>query len=257
MTIKYSFILSLLFLGFAAPVQAQQNARTRIAAAADLRFALDSIISIFKAKNPGKIDAIYGSSGKLFEQISNGAPFDLFFSADIAYPIRLRKLGMASSEIHPYGIGRLVLWSKKMDPNQKQMKTLQDPAIRKVAIANPSHAPYGEKSVESLTHYGLYPGIEKKLVYGENVSQAAQFITSGAADIGLVALSLALSPNMIKQKGKYYLIPEESHQQLLQGAVLTKFGQDNKIASQFLAFVKSDQAIDILKHFGFMQPLGQ
>ncbi|MDO9551235.1 molybdate ABC transporter substrate-binding protein [Rhodonellum sp.] len=257
MKTKHFCTLILLLFCFSAPVQAQQNTRTRIAAAADLRFALDSLILVFKEKNPGKIDAIYGSSGKLFEQISNGAPFDLFFSADIAYPVRLRELGMASSEIHPYGIGRLVLWSKKMDPNQKQMKTLQDPAIRKVAIANPSHAPYGEKSVESLTHYGLYDGLEKKLVYGENISQAAQFITSGAADIGLVALSLALSPNMIKQKGKYYLIPEESHQQLLQGAILTKFGQDNKIASQFLGFVKSDQAIDILKHFGFMQPLGQ
>lgn len=225
-----------------------------IAAASDLKFALDSVVSAFTTINEGKIDVTYGSSGKLTEQIINGAPFDIFFSADISYPQQLRKENKTSSEIYSYARGRIVIWSKKIDPNQKEMKSLSDPKMKKIAIANPLHAPYGKRAVESLEFYKLYEPLKSKLVYGENISQTAQFVSTGAADIGIIALSLALSPNMKNEKGKYFLVPEESHQPLIQGAVITLHGKGSTLATSFFAYIKSDRATDILKHFGFSKP---
>lgn len=238
------------FLGSAAPSYAQ-NGKLLIAAASDLQFALDSIVKSFQSRHEGKIDVVFGSSGKLFEQISNGAPFDMYFSADIDYPKALQEKKLTSSEIYIYGVGRLVLWSKKIDPAEKGIHSLLLPSVRKVAVANPRHAPYGRKAVETLDFYKVHERIKTKLVYGENISQTAQFVTSGAADMGLIALSLALSPNMQREKGKYYLIPMESHQQLTQGAVITQRGKDNKLAAAFMAFIKSETAVSVLSHYGF------
>lgn len=246
--------LSVLFILSAIPSYAQEKQKILIASASDLRFALDSVVKTFEQANDGTIEVVYGSSGKLFEQISNGAPFDLYFSADTGYPERLREKGLTASDLYIYGIGRLVLWSKKIDPNEKKMHSLLLPSMRKVAIANPRHAPYGKKAVETLDHYKIHETIGSKLVYGENISQTAQFVTSGAADIGLIALSLALSPNMEKQKGKYYLIPGESHQQLDQGAVITKRAAGNKLAGVFMEFIKSDTADAVFSFYGFTRP---
>jgi len=233
---------------------AQAQHKILVAAASDLKFALDSVAAVFKQQHPGTVDITYGSSGKLSEQISNSAPFDVFFSADVTYPQQLKGKKLTASDIYIYGKGRIVLWSKKVDPNKDGVNTLLSSSILKIAIANPQHAPYGKRAEEALAYYKLTDRVKPKLVYGENISQTAQFVTTGAADAGIVALSLALSPNMLKEQGKYFLIPEASHQPLEQGAVIVKHGQGNDYAKIFLEFVKSNAANNILHHFGFTRP---
>ena len=223
-----------------------------VAAASDLKFAMDSIISVFEQSNRGKVKVTYGSSGKLTEQISNGGPFHVFFSADISYPEQLKAKGFASSEVYSYAKGHLVIWSKNID-TKKGMNVLKDPSIKKIAIANPAHAPYGKRAMESIAYYKL-TDVKSKIVMGSNISQTAQFVSTGAADIGIIALSLALSPNMQKEKGNYYIIPEQSHQPIIQGAVITAKGKGNKLASDFFEFVKNEKTILILNHFGFTKP---
>jgi len=216
-----------------------------------LKFALDSVISVFNQRNSGTVEVTYGSSGKLFEQISNGAPFDIFFSADIEYPNKLKEKGLTASDIYIYGVGRIVVWSKKNDVEKEGMNALLAPAIKKVAIANPLHAPYGRRAEEALKFYKMHEAVKDKLVLGENISQTAQFVTTGAADIGIVAYSLALSPTMKKENGKFYLIPENAHQRLEQAVVITKQGKANDFARTFLSFVKSNDAKQVLAYFGF------
>lgn len=251
---QFRFLLVFILLFSGALAKAQQRERIRIAAASDLKFALDSVIKVFSQTQDGKVDVIYGSSGKLFEQISNGAPFDLYFSADIAYPEKLAQNGHAASKVYAYGVGRIVLWSKKIDAAVEQMKALNNSNVRKIAIANPVHAPYGKRAQETLIYYKLMDGVKSRLVFGENISQTAQFVTSGAADIGIVALSLALSPNMKKLGGSYYLIPESSHEPLVQGAIITEHGKGKKLAVDFMEFAHGDAASDILNYFGFTKP---
>ncbi|RPA67528.1 molybdate ABC transporter substrate-binding protein [Cyclobacteriaceae bacterium YHN15] len=245
-------LISFILVFSANQVFSQKQQKVLVAAASDLRFAMDSIIQVYP--NAQEIEVIYGSSGKFYEQISNGAPFDLYFSADLAYPKKLQENGKTASEIFPYGIGRLVLWSKKDLGGKLSMEILKETQIRKVAIANPRHAPYGQRAEETLKHFSLYGQVKPKLVFGENIAQTAQFVGSGAADIGIIALSLALSPNMKKMNPNYYIIPESSHQPLLQGAVLIKHAELKPGAVKFLDFFKEDLARMILVHYGFTQP---
>lgn len=232
-----------------------QKQEVAVAAAADLRFAMDSLVGVFSKTNPGlNIKVVYGSSGNFFQQISNTAPFDLFFSADINYPRQLKEKRLTLSDVHLYGIGQLVLWSRTIDPVIDKMNTLLNPAVRKIAIANPGHAPYGQRAEEALRHYQLYDKIKDKLVMGENIAQTAQYAQSGAADIGIIALSLALSPAMQQAGGKYWLIPADSHQPLEQGFVLLLHAKDNQGAHQFMNFIITPEARAILKSFGFNQP---
>lgn len=247
-------VIIIAFVLLSASSFAQQKDRIRIAAASSLKFALDSIVRAFEARQPGRVDLSYGSSGKLFEQISNGAPFDIFFSADMDYPSLLRKRNMAASEPYIYGTGRLVVWSKKIDVSNKGIKSLLDPGVKKISIANPMHAPYGKRAEEALTHYAILDDVKSRLVYGQNISQAAQFVTSGAADVGIIALSLALSPNMKREKGAYFIIPENSHLPLELGVVTTRRGEKNDFAKTFMDFVKGEQAVAILLHFGIRRP---
>lgn len=234
--------------------KAQKEEPLLVAAASDLKFALDSIISTYSEADPGSIRPIYGSSGKLYEQISNHAPFHVFMSADVQYPKLLEGKGLTASEIYLYGVGRLVVWSKKMDTAPLGMTAFQQPGVKKIAIANPDHAPYGKGAVEALNHYKIYDSVSKRLVLGENISQAAQFVSAGAADVGIIALSLAMAPTMKRFQKSYFVIPEESHQPLLQGAVITRHGAESKAAAAFLVFLKSEIAIGIFQHFGFTQP---
>ncbi len=226
--------------------------QARVAAAADLRFAMDSLVAEFESTGAGKINVTYGASGKLTEQISNGGPFHIFFSADIAYPRQLEARGFTCSEIYAYAKGHLVVWSKKLDTKQG-MKIFSNPTIKKIAIANPAHAPYGKRAMESLNYYKL-TALKSKLVMGDNISQAAQFVASGAADVGFIALSLALSPNMKQANGNYFMVPEIAYEPLIQGAVITSKGKNNKLAAAFFEFTKTDKAQTILKHFGFTKP---
>ncbi len=228
----YNSLLALTFFVTGTTVFAQT--KISVAAASDLKFALDSVISVYQKQNPTeKVLANYGSSGKFFEQIQNAAPFDIYFSADKKYPQQLKDKGFAISEVKIYGIGRVVVWSKKIDPNIEKMNSLLNSNHNKIAIANPDHAPYGARAKESMQHYKIYDKVKSKLVFGENISQAAQFVQFGAADIGIIALSLALSPNMRKEGGMYYLIPEESHLPLEQGYVILKHGKNNAGVQKF------------------------
>jgi len=232
-----------------------QTTGVLVAAASDLKFAMDSVVAVFSRQNPNiTLKVVYGSSGNFFQQISNSAPFDLFFSADIDYPRQLQQQHKTLSDVKLYGNGQLVLWSKTLDPNAEKMNTLLNSSIKKIAIANPAHAPYGKKAEESLRYYQLYDKIKDKLVIGENIAQTAQYAQSGAADIGIIALSLALSPTMQQTGGKYWLIPAASHQPLQQGYVLLPHAKDNTGAEKFAMFFNSPNATAILKNFGFGQP---
>ncbi len=242
------------FMSVFSLAKAQSEEPILVAAASDLKFALDSIISAYTGADQGRIRPIYGSSGKLYEQIANQAPFHVFMSADLQYPKLLKEKGLTASEIYLYGVGRLVVWSKKMDTAYMGMTAFQQPGVKKIAIANPDHAPYGRGAVEVLTHYKIYDTVSNRLVLGENISQAAQFVSAGAADVGIIALSLAMAPTMKRFQKSYFLIPEECHNPLLQGAVITKHGAESKVASAFMAFLKTEIAIGIFQHFGFTQP---
>ncbi len=232
--------------------EAAANNKVIIAAASDLRFALDSIVHNYPQRQ--QIQVVYGSSGKMYEQISSGAPFDLYFSADLEYPKNLEKKGKTGSEIYLYAIGRLVFWSKKSDDHPMDPNYLLSESVKKIAIANPRHAPYGKRAEETLRYYELWDRVGGKLVFGENISQTAQFVSTGASEVGLIALSLALSPNLKKINASYTLIPSEAHAPLRQGVVITKRAENNPIAKAFFEFMQQDVAMGILAHFGFEEP---
>jgi molybdate transport system substrate-binding protein len=214
-----------------------QAQTVKVTAAADLRYAMDEIAKLYMKTNPGtNIEVVFGSSGNAYTKLSNGAPFDIYFSADIMYPQKLKEAGLTISEPKLYAIGRLVLWSSTLDVS-KGMDVLKTPRI-KIATANPEHAPYGQRAIEALKHYKLYNQVEKQLTFGENISQAAQFCLTGNAEAGLLALSLVLSPTM-SNKGKYYLIPETAHRPLEQGFVLLKRAEGNKTALDFSNYVST------------------
>ncbi len=223
-------------------------------AASDLRFALDEAKELFlKDKKNDKIETIYGSSGKGMQQIQNSAPYHLFFSANEDYVENLYKSGHVTKPSKLYAIGRVVIWSKNKNFNPKNgFENLKEPWVKKIAIANPTHAPYGEKAKEAMQSTKIYEEIKSKLVLGENISQTAQFIESGAADIGVIALSLALAPAISKGKNPdYYLIDSKLHKPLLQGYSITKYAKESLLAREFYDFIGSSEAKEILKKYGF------
>ncbi|WP_310442101.1 molybdate ABC transporter substrate-binding protein [Sulfurimonas sp.] len=222
--------------------------------ASDLRFALDEVKEVFLKTNPNnKIETIYGSSGKGMQQIENGAPYHLFFSANEDFVEKLYKKGFVIEPSKLYAQGRVVLWSKNKNFNsEKGFENLKEPWVKKIAIANPSHAPYGEKAKQTLLSLKMYENLESKLVLGENISQTAQFIESGAADIGVIALSLALAPSISKGSNPdYFLIDSKLHKPLLQGYSITKYAKDSLLAREFYDFMGSSEAKEILKKYGF------
>ncbi|MBV8352871.1 MAG: molybdate ABC transporter substrate-binding protein, partial [Verrucomicrobia bacterium] len=166
-------------------VKESAPAQLSIAAAADLRFALDDLVKEFEQNNPAvKINVTYGSSGNFFAQLQSGAPFDLFFSADVAYPRKLAEKGLGVDEVFLYATGRIVLWAPKNSPldlDKLGIKALLEPSVHKIAVANPEHAPYGRAAVAALKALNVYDQVASRLVYGENIAQTAQFVQSGAA----------------------------------------------------------------------------
>ncbi|MBK0371064.1 molybdate ABC transporter substrate-binding protein [Flavobacterium agrisoli] len=249
---KTKFLYIIPFFWITSLVVGQEKAT--VVVAANLKSAMDSVAKVYRIQYPKDVIQItYGASGKFYEQISNGAPFDLFFSADMNYPKLLKNNGISVSPIKMYAIGRLAVWSKKIDPTKAKMNSLIDSKIKKIAIANPKTAPYGAKAIESLKHFRLYDKLKPNLVYGENIAQAAQFVAFGAADIGIIALSDALSPAMKKEKGKFYVIPQESHKPLEQGCLILKHGKQNAAAKRFYDYISSEKAIQILTYFGYSQ----
>ena len=225
-----------------------------VAAAADLKFAMDEIAVVFKKANPADaVEIIYGSSGKFHTQIRQGAPYDLFFSADIEFPRELAKAGFAASAVVPYAVGRIVLWSPSVDASKLTLDDLADPKFSRIAIANPRHAPYGKRAEEALRARGLWEKVERKLVYGENIAHTAQFVQTGNAEVGIIALSLAMSPELAA-KGAYYLIPDKLHQPLEQGFIITKRAEGNGLAKRFADTISSPAARSIMTRYGFVLP---
>lgn len=236
---------------FTASAHAEKIA---VAAAADLKFAMDEIIINFKAKNPGEEVAVtYGSSGTFNTQIQQGAPFDMFFSADINFPRELIKAGLAAGEVKPYAVGRIVLWSASQDATKMTLVSLTDPKITRIAIANPKHAPYGKRAEEALRTSGLWEKLESKFVYGENIAQTAQFVLTGNAQVGIIALSLAVNSELAK-KGGYWLISDTLHAPLEQGFVITKQAANNPLAYRFAEYMSSKPGRAVMTKYGFALP---
>lgn len=244
-----------LFLLTASLAAAQEIS---VAAAADLQFAFRDVGARFEKETGKHVRLIFGSSGTFFTQIQNGAPFDLFFSADIDYPKRLEAAGLTEGgTFYRYATGTLALWV----PNQSDLdlnrglQVLLDKDIHRIAIANPAHAPYGRAAVAALRQEKIYDKVAAKLVLGENISETASFVVSGGADVGILALSLALAPSL-KAKGRYVQIPTEDYPVIEQVAVILKSSLNKDTARQFLEFVKTPAIKSLLRGYGFTIPGG-
>ncbi len=224
-----------------------------VAAAADLQFAMQDIATRFEKESGKAVKVVYGSSGNFFQQIQNGGPFDLFFSANLDYAKKLETAGLTEpGSLYQYATGKIVLWvptESKIDVN-RGLSALLGPAVRKIAIANPQHAPYGQAAVAAMKKENVYDHVANKLVMGENISQAASFAASGSADVGIIALSLAVSPNM-KEKGRYAEVPTADYPPIEQGCVILKSSTQKDVARAFLEFVKTPAVAEILRSYGF------
>ena len=240
-----------------SPPSPATSATVTVAAASDLRYALDEIIAAYGELEPGvEVVVSYGSSGSFHAQITNGAPFDVYFSADIDYPRRLEAAGLAPTDAtQTYAIGHIAIWAptgSEFDVDGG-LDVLLEPAVDRVAIANPEHAPYGRAAVAALVAAGLYHAVEPRLVLGENVAQAAQFVQSGAADAGIVALSLAVAPPL-RDAGRYWLVPIDSYPTLEQGVLVLDRAVDAAAAAAFRDFVLGTAGRRILDRYGFLAP---
>lgn len=248
-------LLQLLLAFFALTASTlSQAASARVAAAADLRFAFNELLPLFQKSHPAhRLELIMGSSGKFMQQIEHGAPFDIFFSADLSYPKKLVASGQALAPVTRYAVGRIVLWSARVDASQLSLQSLTRPEFRKIAIASPDHAPYGARAKEALQYAGLWIMLQPKLVFGENISHTAQLIDSQAAEVGIIALSLALN-DTLKAKGGYALIPAHTHQPLDQAFVITRHGQANPAALALANFMGTAEARAVMQRHGFDLP---
>jgi molybdate transport system substrate-binding protein len=248
------FALVTLASTFVFAQQTKSSTELIVAAAADLSSALKVVADNYEKKTGVKIKLSFGASGALTQQIQNGAPFDVFFSADMDYPRQLITAGDAdAASLYQYAVGKLVLWvpaDSPLDVEHQGIKILLDPSVKKISIGNPQHAPYGRATVAALKHAGLYDQVADRLVLGENISQAAQFVESGNAQAGFVALAHAIAPEM-KGKGKYWLVPADFYPPLAQGVVVLTHSQHKKEAADFVEYIKSKEAVDVLRQYGF------
>jgi molybdate transport system substrate-binding protein len=256
MSVPRVFLIAVLVLLFTFQLAAAQQ--ITVAAAADLQFAMQEIASRFQKETGKSVHLVFGSSGSFFQELQNGAPFDMFFSADLDYAKKLEAAGLTEpGTYYQYASGKIVIWipsDSKLDL-QSGLQVLLDPSIKKIAIANPQHAPYGKAAVAALERGKLYDKVQQKFVFGENISQTASFVMSGSADVGIVALSLALSPNM-KDKGRYAEIPSGEYPPIEQACVVLGSSKNKETAVQFLAFIKTPAMADVLRAYGFNVPHG-
>jgi molybdate transport system substrate-binding protein len=258
---KVSSLVFIAFLIFVweswVPKSQAAEREINVAAAADLSAALQEVAAEYQQRTGVVVKLSFGSSGALTQQIENGAPFDLFFSADMDYPRQLIADGHAEgASLYRYAVGQLVIWlppDSPLDVERQGMNVLLDESVKKIAMANPQHAPYGRAAAAALKHYGLYEKVSSRLVLGENVAQAAQFVESGNAQAGFVALSHASAPAM-QGKGKYWVVPADAYPPLDQGVVLISHSPNTKEAAAFLGFVKTEEAAGILRRYGFTSP---
>lgn len=246
-------LLLAIFLGFSSLLLGQD---LLVSAAADLNSVLPEIAARFEHKTGKRVVLTFGSSGNFYQQIRNGAPFDIFFSADEQYPAKLQQEGFAEpGTLHVYGLGRIVLAvpaESQLDIS-KGLSILLMPGVRKVAIANPQHAPYGRAAVEALEKQGLYGKLKPKLVLGENIAQTAQFLQSENADAGIIALSLASAPRA-RSSFRFTAIPETDYRPLRQAVIIVKSAQHKQVARDFLRFIETEEIQALLREYGFGMP---
>lgn len=228
-----------------------------VAAAADLSSALKVVAENYERKTGTTVKLSFGASGALTQQIQNGAPFDIFFSADMDYPRQLIAAGQAEgASLYQYAVGKLVLWvpaDSPLDVEHQGVNALLDPSVQKIAIANPAHAPYGRAAVAALKHAEIYDRISARLVLGENISQAAQFAESGNAQAGFVALAHVMAPAM-QGKGKYWVVPADYYPALAQGVAVLSRSQHKKEAAGFIEYLKTKESAGVLRRYGFSLP---
>jgi len=244
-------LIAVLAVAFVSRLCAGQE--ITIAAAADLQSAMQDVAARFHHETGKTVKLIYGSSGNFFQQIQNGAPFDMFFSANLEYPKKLEAAGLTEpGTYYQYAKGKIVIWvpkDSKLDLSSG-LHSLLEPSIKKIAVANPQHAPYGQAAVAAMQKENVYDKVKDKFVLGENISQTASFVLSGSADVGIVALSLALSPNM-KDRGRYAEVPVSEYPPIEQACVVLSSSKNKETARQFLLFVKTVAVADILRSYGF------
>jgi len=238
----------------------QMSGRPRelvIAAASNLTFVVKEVAAKFEEQTGTRVKLALGSSGNFYGQIVNGAPFDLFLSADAEYPQKLVEAGLAQPEsLSIYAVGRMVLWVPKSSPidvGKLGIESLLHPTVRKIAIANPALAPYGKAAVAVMDKSRLYQGVSSKLVLGENVSQTAQFVQSGAADIGIIPLSLIIG-SPLETEGSYWEVPADLHPRVEQGVVVLKRTKAPELAQQFLQVLLGAEGSQIMTRYGYQAP---
>jgi molybdate transport system substrate-binding protein len=236
------------------------GATVLVAAAADLTFCIEELNQGYRHSHPDtELKVSTGSSGNFYTQIEHGAPYDVFLSADISFPRKLADEGFADgSTISVYSIGRLALWTTKPDTisSDKGIEVLRDPVVKRIAIANPEFAPYGRAAKAALEAAGLWNEVQSRIVTGENIAQTAQFVQSGNADVGFVALSLLYTPTL-RNVGRYVQVDPKLYPPLQQALVLTKNGTGNSAARDYLQFLGSQEARTIFDRYGFEAPADQ
>ncbi len=249
---KYSPIkqLVLLFICAISTLSAVAQKTVKIAAAANLRYALSEIENLYESKNSDiDLQINYGASGTFYQQIVNGAPFELFLSADDILPQKLKEAKVTDSESRIYACGKLAIYSLSYDIHTLGIELLESPKIGRIAIANPRTAPYGTRSLETLKSLNLWDKLERRVVYGDSIAQTAQFAMSGNCDLGFVALSLLLKPDS-ELKGSYYIIPENLYKPIAQAGIVLKDGQ----ATKFFDFILSPECKSVWDKYGYSTP---
>jgi molybdate transport system substrate-binding protein len=240
----------------ARSAEAGPPGKLTVAAAANLIYALDGIDAAFEKTDPGvTLTSVIGASGTLVAQIAHGAPYDVFLSADLDFPRKLIKEGEADpGSLTTFAVGRLVLWTAGAQIDMSSVAAaVRSPGVHKLAIANTHTAPYGRAAMEALKALGEWAEVQPKLVVGENISQTTQFVETGNADAGFIALSIAISPKL-KERGRWIEVPAGLYGSLEQGAVITGHGSSNPAARQYLAFLQGAEAREILQAFGYGLP---
>ena len=257
MPARRAFLLAaaaLLLPRLAAPAPQRSVA---VAVAANMKPAFEELAARFQATHPGvEVKATYGASGNFFAQIANGAPFDLFLSADAEFPARVVEKGLADGKAFTYAYGKLVVWvpkSSKLDLDGKGLAALTDPSVQKIAIASPEVAPYGRAAKAALEKAGLYQTLKDRIVTGQSVSQTAQFVQSGNAQAGFVPLSLARTPPLSEQ-GRAWPVPPSSYARIEQAGVVVKGAKEAALARELAAFIAGAGARDVLERYGYDLP---
>jgi molybdate transport system substrate-binding protein len=248
--------LWVLILVALSTIQALHGQTLTLAAAANLKAALDVLGPTFEATHPGaRLQVSLGSSGSLVAQIQQGAPFDVFLAADAEFPARLLTAGLVAGPSFPYATGRLVLWVRKdlgLAPDRAGLKVLLDPAVKRISIGNPALAPFGRSAEMALKAAGLYGALEPKLVFGENIAQAAQYLQTGAAEAGFISSPQAQAPALAG--GLAWLVPQDLYPVQKQCGVILKRTAQPTLAAAFKAYLLSPEAQALLARLGYGAP---